>query len=163
MKEAQGVTPAGTSKPYKNLPEALRAHRIPIENHEFITAIVQAVDVTSLIDRGRYIEALRRDGANLHIGRTYTNGFTEDETIVIGSAPLRLQPSEGRAPYFYVDHPSEYAPASGRSRSAGTRAARTSAPKAQAAPRKPAAIERDYGVCEVCFMTRTAAGTCGCD
>ena len=163
MKEAQGVTPAGTSKPYKNLPEALRAHRIPIENHEFIAAIVDSVGVTSLIDRGRYIEALRRDGASLHIGRTYTNGFTEDETIVVGSAPLRLQPSEGRPPYFYVDHPSEYTQASGRARTAGTRAARTTTPKAPAAPRKPAVVERDYGVCDVCFMTRTAAGTCGCD
>ena len=53
MKEAQGVTPAGTSKPYKNLPEALRAHRIPIENHEFITGIVDALGISSLIDRGR--------------------------------------------------------------------------------------------------------------
>ncbi len=60
---------------------------------------------------GRYIEAIRRgEGAPLHIGRTYTNGFTEDERLVVGSAPLRLQPSEGRAPYFYVSHPSEFIP-----------------------------------------------------
>lgn len=163
MKEPQGATPAGTSKPYKNLPQALRAHRIPTENHEFIAAIVESVGVTSLIDRGRYIEALRRDGASLHIGRTYTNGFTEDEAIVVGSAPLRLQASEGRAPYFYVAHPSEYAPASGRARPAGSRTARSSTPKTPAAPKPQPANERDYGVCDVCFMTRTAAGTCSCD
>jgi len=83
--------------------------------------------------------------------------------IVVGSAPLRLQPSEGRAPYFYVDHPSEYLPAPAR-------ATRTSVPRstagAPAAPRAPKAtkpVERDYGVCDVCFMVKTPSGGCGCD
>ena len=164
MNEIQGPTPAGTSRPYRTLRDALRAHRIPEENHEFITAIVEAVGASALIDRGRYIEAIRREGAALHIGRTYTNGFTEDEKIVVGSAPLRLQPSEGRAPYFYVSHPSEFRPlgSTGRNpkRGSGTRA---SAPRAEVPLRAAKPIERDYGVCEVCFMTRTAAGTCGCD
>src|SRR5690606_1297312 len=111
MKEIQGPTPTGTSRPYRNLPEALRAHRIDPANIEFITAIVDAVGISSLIDRGRYIEAIRRsEGAPLHIGKTYTNGFTEDEQIVVGSAALRLRPSEGRAPYFYASHPSEFRP-----------------------------------------------------
>src|SRR5690606_7889586 len=66
MNESQGPTPTGTSRPYRSLSDALRAHRIPAENHEFIGAISAAVGVTSFIDRGRYIEALRRDGAPLH-------------------------------------------------------------------------------------------------
>lgn len=159
MNEVQGPTPAGTSKPYRSLTEALRAHRIDPANHAFIEAIVAAVDITSLIDRGRYIEAIRRgEGAPLHIGKTYTNGFAEDERIIVGSAVLRLQPSEGRPPYFYVTHPSEYAPeTTGRAKRTAVR--RAPAPRVAPAPRP---TERDYGVCEVCFMQRTASGACGC-
>lgn len=167
MNEVQGPTPTGTSRPYKSLADALRAHRIPPENHAFITAVVDAVGITSFIDRGRYIEALRRgDGAPLHIGRTYTNGFTEDEQVVVGSRPLPLLPSEGRAPYFYVVHPSELpaSPSSAAARrtprpSAGPRAARAE-PRA---PKPKPVEERDYGVCDVCFMVRTPAGGCACD
>lgn len=164
MKEVQGPTPAGTSRPYRSLAEALRAHRIDPSNHAFIASIVDAIGISSFIDRGRYIEAIRRgEGAALHIGRTYTNGFAEDERLVVGSAPLRLQPSEGRAPYFYVSHPSEFIPL------APARAAKraTAAPRAASSPRaerpsKPVE-ERDYGVCDVCFMVKTPAGGCGCD
>lgn len=156
MNEVQGPTPTGTSRPYPSLMAAMRAHRIDPVNYPFIEAIVAANDVTSLIDRGRYIEALRRGGrVPLHIGRTYTNGFAEDDQVTVGGTVLRLQPSEGRAPYFYVTHPSEYP---GAPTSRGTR--REAAPRVAPAP-KP--VERDYGVCEVCFMVRTASGGCGCD
>ncbi len=164
MNEVQGPTPTGTSRPYRSLAEALRAHRVPEENHAFIAAIADAVGVSSFIDRGRYIEAIRRDqGTPLHIGRTYTNGFAEDERIVVGSVALRLQPSEGRAPYFYVSHPSEFpqaAPVRAK-RPAGAR--KPAAPRAVAAPRALKPAERDYGVCDVCFMVRGASGACGCD
>lgn len=157
MEEVQGPTPAGTSRPYRNLAEALRAHRIDPANHGFITAIVDAVGVTSFIDRGRYIEAIRRgEGAPLHIGKTYTNGFTAEEVVVVGSAPVRMRPSEGRQPYYYVTHPSEFRPLGAPARRSAAR---------RAAPSKPAAAapaERDYGTCDVCFMQRTPAGTCAC-
>ena len=162
MNETQGPTPTGTSRPYRNLSDALRAHRIDPANHEFITAIVDAVGISTLIDRGRYIEAIRRgDGAPLHIGRTYTNGFAEDETIVVGSTPLRLQPSEGRAPYFYAVHPSEFLPVT-TSTKKSTRTPRAT-PVSPAKPKAKPVAERDYGVCDVCFMVRNASGGCGCD
>lgn len=162
MNEIQGPTPTGTSRPYRNLAEALRAHRIDEANHAFITAIVDAVGITSFIDRGRYIEAIRRgEGASLHIGRTYTNGFAEDERIVVGSAPLRLQASEGRAPYFYVVHPSEFLPVP-PAKAARSPRARASA-SAPVKPKSTPVAERDYGVCDVCFMVRNAAGRCNCD
>lgn len=165
MNEVQGPTPAGTSRPYRSLADALRAHRIPDENHEFIVALTDAVGISSYIDRGRYIEALRRDGAPLHIGRTYTNGFTEDEQVLIGGRALPLLPSEGRAPYYYVNHPSALPGAPGGGRTTGGRSASTRAAKPKAEPRvmKPKPIERDYGVCDVCFMVKNAAGRCGCD
>src|SRR5690606_13028509 len=50
MNEAQGPTPTGTSRPYRSLAEALRAHRIPEENHAFIGAVVDAVGIISFID-----------------------------------------------------------------------------------------------------------------
>lgn len=162
MNEIQGPTPAGTSRPYRNLPEALRAHRTDPANIEFITALVDAVGISSLIDRGRYIEAIRLgEGAPLHIGKTYTNGFTEDEQILVGAAALRLRPSEGRAPYFYVSHPSEFRPLSPvkKPASRAPRASATVAAKQKATP----VAERDYGVCTVCFMVRNASGGCNCD
>lgn len=161
MNETQGPTPAGTSRPYRNLPEALRAHRIDPQNHEFITAISDAIGISSFIDRGRYIEAIRRgEGAALHIGKTYTNGFTENEQVVVGGTVLRLRESEGRAPYFYVTHPSEFRPIV--QKSSPTRAPRKAAASVSA-PRAAKPVERDYGVCDVCFMVRNASGGCSCD
>lgn len=167
MNEAQGPTPTGTSRPYRSLAEALRAHRIPEENHEFIGAVSEAVGAIGFIDRGRYIEALRREGAALHIGRTYINGFAEDERVLVGGRALPLLPSEGRPPYFYVDQPSALPSATvaakrPRARAAG--AQRTVKPASTArASRSTPREERDYGVCDVCFMVRGAAGRCGCD
>lgn len=167
MNEVQGPTPAGTSRPYRSLAEALRAHRIPVENHEFIGAVTDAVGILSYIDRGRYIEALRREGAALHIGRTYINGFTEDEQITVAGRVLPLLPSEGRAPYFYVNQPSGLPSLTvAAKRPAGTRTSAPRAAKPASAPRTPKATpveERDYGVCDTCFMVRNAAGKCGCD
>ncbi|MBS1898016.1 MULTISPECIES: hypothetical protein [unclassified Microbacterium] len=172
MNEVQGPTPTGTSRPYKSLAEALRGQRIDPVNHDFIRAIVEAVGISTFIDRGRYIEAIRRgEGAALHIGRTYTNGFGEDEQVVVAGRVLPLAPSEGRAPYFYVTHPSELqgAPAgvARPSRAAGTRAPGTrAAAKPKPEPRAPKATplaERDYGICDVCFMVKTPSGGCGCD
>lgn len=127
--------------------------------------------MSSLIDRGRYIEAIRNgEGAALHIGRTYTNGFSEDEVVVIGSTQLRLHPSEGREGSFYIVHPSESAPPaplSGR-RGNGVSSAKASAPRApkvSTGPRVAKSLkleERDYGVCDVCFMVRRASGSCDC-
>lgn len=166
MNEVQGPTPAGTSRPYRSLAEALRAHRIPIENHEFIAAVTDAVGISSYIDRGRYIEAIRRTPqAPLHIGRTYINGFSEDEQVSVGGRVLPLLPSEGRAPYFYVNQPSGLptVSASKRSASAGRAPAATRPAPEPRAPKATNLAERDYGVCDVCFMVKNASGKCGCD
>ncbi|MGX1793342.1 hypothetical protein ACWIDW_10435 [Microbacterium sp. NPDC055312] len=166
MNEVQGPTPAGTSRPYRSLAEALRAHRIPVENHEFIVAVTEAVGISSYIDRGRYIEAIRRTSeAPLHIGRTYINGFAEDEQVSVGGRMLQLLPSEGRAPYFYVTQPSALPATSAAKRPASaarTRAASRPAPEPRA-PKATNLAERDYGVCDVCFMVKNASGRCGCD
>lgn len=161
MNEIQGPTPAGTSRPYRSLAEALRAHRIDPVNHEFITAITDAVGISAYIDRGRYIEAIRRgEGASLHIGKTYVNGFAADEEVRVGGVVLRLQPSEGREPYAYVTQPSERMPASPVKRPAARRSA--AAPRAPRAPKPTPVSERDYGVCPECFMVKNAAGACNC-
>lgn len=166
MNEVQGPTPAGTSRPYRNLAEALRAHRIAAENHSFLTKLTDAIGIASYIDRGRYIEAIRRGGGTpLHIGKTYTNGFSEAEVIIVGTTPLRMQLSEGRPPYYYVEHPSKLAPAAAAraKRPATPRGTSPADPKAAAAARATKLDERDYGVCDTCFMVRTPAGGCGCD
>jgi len=168
MNEVQGPTPTGTSRPYKSLADALHAHRIDPVNYDFIRAIVEAVGISTLIDRGRYIEAIRlRDGAALHIGRTYTNGFTEDEVIVVRGRALPLSPSEGRPPLFYVTHPSELpgVPASGllTPRTTTTTRAAASAKRESRTTSPLNLIERDYGLCDVCFMVKTPAGGCACD
>ncbi|SJN27652.1 hypothetical protein FM104_05680 [Microbacterium esteraromaticum] len=164
MNEVQGPTPAGTSRPYRTLAEALRAHRIPVENHEFIGALTESVGISSFIDRGRYIEALRREeGAPLHIGKTYINGFTAEEAPTVGGRALPLLPSEGREPFYFVTYPAaQVATKASAKRAAGPRSA--AAPKA--APRAARATklnEREYGQCDVCFMVRNASGKCACD
>jgi hypothetical protein len=164
MPETQSPTPAGTSRSYRSLEDALRAHRIAPENHAFIASIVAQTEVFTLIDRGRYIEGVRRgDAPPLHIGKTYTNGFAADERIMHGGVLLRTQPSVDREPYFFVAHPSEFlvaAPAKPKRRTA------SSAPRQAAAPRSPKVTklsEREYGVCDVCFMVRRPDGRCDCD
>ncbi|MGM1017415.1 MAG: hypothetical protein ACQEW8_07755 [Actinomycetota bacterium] len=164
MPETQSPTPAGTSRSYRSLEDALRAHRIAPENHAFIAAIVAQTGVFTLVDRGRYIEGVRRgDGAPLHIGKTYTNGFAAGERIVHGGVVLRMQPSLEREPYLFVTHPSEFLPAT-----AAKPARRTapSTPRQAAAPKSPKVTklsEREYGVCDVCFMVRRPDGRCDCD
>jgi hypothetical protein len=80
---------------------------------------------------------------------------------------LPLLASEGRAPYFYVNQPSGLPSLTvAVKRPAGARASAPRAVKPASAPRAPKATpveERDYGVCDVCFMVRNAAGKCGCD
>jgi hypothetical protein len=79
---------------------------------------------------------------------------------VIGSTTRRLRPSGGRAGYFFVTHPSEFRPL------APVKAKRSTTPRVAAAPKAPRAtktVERDYGVCDVCFMVKTPSGGCGCD
>jgi len=165
MNEVQGPPPTETSRPYRSLAEALRAHRIPAENHAFIGAVADAVGISSYIDRGRYIEAIRRTpGAPLHIGRTYINGFAEDEQVSVAGRVLPLLPSEGRAPYFYVSQPSGLPAVGSAKRVASTRTPGAARPAPE--PRAPKATnlsERDYGVCDQCFMVKNAAGKCGCD
>jgi len=165
MNEVQGPTPAGTSRPYRSLAEALRAHRIPVENHAFIQAVTDAVGISSYIDRGRYIEAIRRTpAAPLHIGRTYINGFAEDEQISIAGRALPLLPSEGRAPFFFVHQPSALPAAPGVRRPASPAGRAASRPAVEPrAPRATNVSERDYGVCQTCFMVKNASGRCGCD
>ena len=51
---------------------------------------------------------------------------------------------------------------SSRSTSTRSGAPRTATPRAERVS-APKPIERDYGVCDVCFMVRNANGTCGCD
>src|SRR5690606_13259107 len=100
----------------------------------------------------------------LHIGRTYINGFIEDEQILIAGRALPLLASDGRAPYFYVNQPSALPSATVASkRSAGSRAAKPASAASPRTPKTPKATpkeERDYGVCDVCFMVRNASGKC---
>ncbi len=80
----------------------------------------------------------------------------------IAGRALPLLASEGRAPYFYVNHPSTLPTSATASRRAtGSRGARTAA--ATRTPKATPKEERDYGVCDVCFMVRNASGKCGCD
>ena len=82
------------------------------------------------------------------------------ERLVVGATTLRLQPSEGRAPYFYVTHPTEFMPIAAPRKAKRATTPRVSAPRGERPPTPVA--ERDYGVCDECFMVRTAAGSCGC-
>lgn len=89
---------------------ALSEARIPVENHEFIRDMTEAVGIVSYRvvhqEKKRYVVARRRDGQrDLHIEYGATNGFvSEDETIRVAPGAVDRGPSS-REGTWYVLHP----------------------------------------------------------
>jgi len=137
---AAGVT-------FGSLGEALVARRIPIENHEVIRQITEAVGVGQYVGMSSYIKAVRIDGRgpDLHIHYGYTNGIPDESTA---EAILeRLSPSDRAASEHYrsvrkrgIAHPAN------KTRPGGG----------------GAKTKRDYGTCPGCYTKIYANGTCNC-
>lgn len=99
-----------SSQSSDSLSSALSEARIPVENHEFIRGITDAVGVDSyrVVDQAGkpYVVATRHDGSrDLHIYYGATNGFaSEDETMRI--APHAIgRGASSRKGTWYVLHP----------------------------------------------------------
>ncbi|BBX27427.1 hypothetical protein GCM10009632_39240 [Mycolicibacterium alvei] len=103
------MTRAG--RPHDSLLEALTAVRIPVENHEFIRRIVNAIGIVefrAVPQPGKgYIRAIRRDGLpDLHIYFGYTTGFTsEDEVNRAAANGAGRGRSSSQKGTWYVEHP----------------------------------------------------------
>lgn len=97
--------------PSESLIAALSAAHIPIENHEFVRKMTEAVgiDAYRFVDQPgkRYVIARRKDGLrDLHIYYGATNGFySEDEVIRIAGHEADRRPSGSRKGTWCVIHP----------------------------------------------------------
>lgn len=94
----------------ESLIAALSKARIPVENHDFVRRLCEAVGIGSYRVAGRsdklYVVATRRDGLrDLHIYYGYTTGFTTEVEIVraIGEGAERGPGSPKGT--WYVAHP----------------------------------------------------------
>jgi hypothetical protein len=64
---------------FLSLPDALAAHRIPIENHALIRRFCDHLNIERYEGRSGYIKAVRRDGGpSLQINYGWTNGFNSE-------------------------------------------------------------------------------------
>src|SRR5690606_5475425 len=68
---------------YASLGEALRAHRVPLENHRLIERLTGAIGIASYYVTSGYIGAERAHGGPaLHIASGYTNGFLSEAELL---------------------------------------------------------------------------------
>lgn len=91
---------------YRSVEAALRAHRVPLENHRFIADLMAGIDVEGYSATSSYIKAVRADGGPaLHIASGYTSGFRSEDEIVSRVGDVDRWPS-GRGPDLWgVAHP----------------------------------------------------------
>ncbi|WFR65836.1 hypothetical protein P9139_11775 [Curtobacterium flaccumfaciens] len=95
-----------TSTPFDSLDAALRARRIPIENHRFIADLLAWIDVEGYYDTSTYIKVVRVDGGPaLQIASGYTNGFRSEDEIVRAVGDVERWPSALGSSQWGVSHP----------------------------------------------------------
>ncbi|WP_444663619.1 hypothetical protein ACT17Q_15740 [Cellulomonas sp. CW35] len=129
---------------YASLDEALRDHKVPLENHALIRAITSRIEIKSFYAITGYIKAVRSHvGPALQIHYGYTNGFlSREEALHAVGDHVEIWPSRRGTGQWGVSHP-VHGSASGGSRE--TRAER-----------------RDFGTCPICRYAFAANGTCDC-
>lgn len=127
---------------YASIDDALRDHKIPVENHDLIRRVVRDLGGTTVQERSQYIRVDRPNGPPLQIAYGWTSGLTKDEADRYRGIAEEVWPSDGRPGLYGLTHPVHGAPSSGGG---------------------DGRIERDHGRCAVCGMARAANGSCNCD
>lgn len=129
-----------------SLDEALRANRIPSENHATIRKLTAAIGVKSFSQTAsaRYVKAHRIDGGpDLFIEFGFTNGFVSEDEIIAIDPLLDREPSTVRKGLWVVWHPTNGKHSNGASAARSRR-------------------EKDYGTCPDCRQLYSATGACWC-
>lgn len=91
---------------YQSLEDALRAHRVPLENHRFIAELMAGLDLEGYSATSSYIKAVRADGGPaLQITSGYTNGFRSEDEIVSRVGDVDRWPSGRGSGLWGVSHP----------------------------------------------------------
>lgn len=102
--ESEGV--GASQRQYASLDEALRAHRIPLENYDMVRRIANGIGSSTFFGTSGYIRAPRDSGGpDIRISYGYTNGFgsAEEAGQVLG-ADIELWRSARRG-LWGVTHP----------------------------------------------------------
>lgn len=90
---------------FETLDEALRAQRIPFENHAMIHRIVVYIPVGRYEESGAHVRAIRRDGGHdLLIKSGYTTGFSSWEEGAAASGG-QCEPNSKTGVNWLVVHP----------------------------------------------------------
>lgn len=98
--------PTGTYDPrrFDSLNDALRAMKIPFENHELIRKFTDAIGIAEYYERGDHVLAVRRgQGKPLWIYASGTSGFASVEEVVQTAGDIHRWPSDRG---WGITHPS---------------------------------------------------------
>lgn len=132
---------------YASLSEALRAMKVPLENHRLIERFTSAIGIATYYGTSGYIGAERLEGGpSLHIASGYTNGFISEPELLdaVGDYVGDHWTSERGTHQWGVTHPRSGVGGGGGRGGDGRHSA------------------RDYGTCPACTILIAANGTCGC-
>ena len=163
------------------LDDALERFELEVQQRPLVRQIALRAGIVGCEVKASYVKLIRADGMHpLHVTRRGVEWFSSQvEAVAASGLPDAVWSKTNRAgtENWGVAFPRVSRPAEGASMDAaepaghGAPAALTSpeAPVEVAAARAPRIVpparpvERDYGVCEACWQSRTASGSCGCD
>ncbi|WP_277244897.1 hypothetical protein [Micrococcus terreus] len=128
---------------HASLDQALEAWNIPRENRPLIRTYVQGIGFERFEDRSGYLKGTRSDGGPpLHIAYGWSSGFTSEQEARTSAGPAQDVWRSERKGLWGFTHP-VHRMHHGCARSRNE--------------------DRAQEICQVCFMQRSAAGTCSCD
>jgi len=125
-----------------SLNEALLAHRVPLENHDFIRGFDTAIGIIEYTGTTGYIKAKRANaGPELRIHSGYTSGFLSEAEIIATVGDVYREPSS-RPGLWTVLHPVN---------------------KVRDGDSAATSAKATYGTCPACTFEFSANGLCACN
>ncbi|MFP5359376.1 MAG: hypothetical protein ACLGHM_02600 [Actinomycetes bacterium] len=145
---------------------ALEAFEVEFAHRPLVRQVALRAGISGAEVKASYVKLIRVDGLPpLHVTRRGIERFASQvEAVAATGMPDAVWSKVNRAGVenWGVTFPRAEAPASSSPTSPTPTAPAAAGPTRRIVP--PALpVERDYGVCETCWQSRTAAGSCGCD
>jgi len=173
------VRPCGvTSTTLIALDDALERFELEVQQRPLVRQIALRAGIVGCEVKASYVKLIRADGMHpLHVTRRGVEWFSSQvEAVSASGLPDAVWSKINRAgtenwgvAFPRVSRPAVEVSAEGTELAGAAEPASPDAPVEVAAARAPRIVppvrpvERDYGVCDVCWQSRTASGSCGCD